>query len=160
MRTVWLIAAALVSFLLWVALLATAGLAFAACSSPTAPDPTPAPVPIAIVVPAQPAPEPAPAPTPQPPAPTPAPQPEPVWTATVDQAHWYGAETLPQTFVIEWRYTTLWFGPVTAPIQIHDDRSIFAKSDGFSIQLVFDGDHGTWIFNGLSGQASGTVVLR
>lgn len=128
----------------------------AACAgSPTQPTPQPGPsvATVAAPEPAPPLPEPPPAPAP---APVPAPpQPAHSWHATTT----YGT-ALPASFDVEWRYTTLWFGPLTAEIAIQDGRSVFARTPSFSIQIVLDGNRGSWTYNGLSGQASGVLVLE
>jgi len=131
----------------------------AACAgSPTQPTSTPQPGPSVATV-AAPDPEPAPAPEP-----TPAPEPQPVPAPPQPAPSWHATTTsgtaLPATFDVEWRYTTLWFGPLTAEITIQDGRSVFARTPSFSIQIVLDGNRGSWTYNGLSGQASGVLVLE
>jgi hypothetical protein len=117
-------------------------------SGPTAPTPTTTPQPVT-------APAPVPEPLPEPPS-VPVPTPPPVAPKA-----WHGTTThgtvLPANFDVEWRYTTLWFGPLTAEIALQDGGSVFARTPSFSIQIVHDSERGTWIYNGLAGQASGEL---
>jgi hypothetical protein len=141
----------------------------AACGgSPTSPTPTsstpstaqttPAPPPVAE----PPAPQPQP-PTPTPtPAPTPAPAPAPtkvVLHASVESSHWYaGASfTLPDNFdiVIEGQTVKIaTLDPLPFSTFRSNDDFIVRRSD---FTLVVRGT--TFEFNGLQGQASGTVTL-
>jgi hypothetical protein len=134
-----------------------------ACSggTPTGPTtvPTPTPVPPVVV----PAPEPTPEPVPEPaPAPVPSPVPTAKWTGAVETEHWFGAAQLSGHFDISFRYNDLQFDRLAATILIQDTRSVFAKTaDGASIQIVFSGPtYGSWTYNGLKGQASGTLEFK
>lgn len=142
-----------------------AGLTACSGGSPTGPTPSPTPTPEPPVVvapeptPAPPVPVPEPAPVPVPPS---VPAPVKAWTGATETAHWFGPAPFGGHFPIEWRYSDLWFGGITATIQIQDNRSIFARTaDGASIQIVFaGGTYGSWTYNGLKGQASGTLEYK
>jgi hypothetical protein len=109
-----------------------------------------------------PAPTPAPAPAPAPPAPSPDPAPGPAQTilhATVSTSHWYpgAAFTLPDSFdvVIDGstaKIATLDPLPFGAFIS-NDDFIVKQKDFEFTVRA------GTFSFNGLAGQASGTIAL-
>ncbi len=144
-------------------------LALAACGSvqgPTAPTTSGSTVSTPEAPPASPpAPEPAPAPAPiptPPPAPQPPPEPVKAWHATTETAQWYIAPApLPSRFDVEWRYDTLWFGPIVATIAAQDKHGILATiPPTVTIQIVLTGNHGTWTFNGIAGQASGTLIYE
>ena len=140
----------------------------AACGgSPTSPTPTSSTPSTAQTTPAPPqvaeppAPQP-PAPTPTPtPAPTPAPAPVPakvVLHATVESSHWYpGASfTLPDSFDIVIDGETVKIATLD-PLPF----SVFRSNDDFIVRrsdfsLVVQGT--TFWFNGLAGQASGTLA--
>jgi hypothetical protein len=124
-----------------------------------APSPTPAPDPAPV-----PAPTPPPEPSPEPPTtpvPPPAPAPPPgvvTYHATVTNAHWYGPVILPDHFDVRISEGRITFGPLTADVLIQDTKSVFARPDGASLQLVFDANGGSWIYSGQAGEASGTLV--
>ena len=108
-----------------------------------------------------PAPEPTPAPSPAPaPAPTPAPAPappEPVarYTAHVDSAHWSDAPVFTSpTFEVTRYADRIVFGSATVPIVYQDDRSFIARTS----EMTFSVADATWTFNGLAGQAAGTLA--
>lgn len=164
------------TFFLWLALIVTAALAMVACGETTSPtSPTPGASVASITAPPEPAPEPAPeeptvdppppSPLPEPPAPAPAPAPpapvptpppptpRAVWTAQVDNAHWYGAPLLPPTFSIRMVDGRLLCGDLTIPIVLQDDRSIVARTS----EMTFSITGTAWTFNGIAGQASGSL---
>ena len=112
-----------------------------------APEPTPAP---------SPAPVPTPAPAPTPPAPAPAP-PEPVarYTAHVDSAQWFDAPVFTSpTFDVTRFADRIVLGSVSVPIVYQDDRSLIARTS----EMTFSVADATWTFNGLAGQAAGTLA--
>ena len=127
-------------------------------------EPAPAPAPLPSPAPGPPTPTPTPSPTPTPaPAPVPSPAPAPsdnhvVLHATVEQSHWYpnASLTLPQTFDL-----TIDGDRVTIPTLDPLPFSYYKSSEDFIVktkdfELVVQGT--TFTFNGLSGQASGSVV--
>lgn len=146
----------------WIVLV---GLVLVACGgSPTQPDSVPTTPETPVTAPA---PTPDPAPTPAPPAPVPVPPtPDPTWTATTTFAHWFGPASVPDTFAVEWRYDTLWFGDLVATIRAQDGQSIFAivrgtnATDYTSILVVRDGTSGTWTLDSPTGQARGNLTLK
>ena len=142
--------------------------ALAACADaplPTAPAPVlvpvvapeaPAPAPAAPVVPV-PAPAPVPAP---PPLPVPSPPPDPSWSATVTSAHWYGAAALPASFTITFERplpsgaVSVAIGPsLRLPLLLDGDDWI-AKDHEATFSVI----GGAWTFNGVAGQAMGTLA--
>jgi type IV secretory pathway VirB10-like protein len=129
----------------------------ASANSPLAitnpPSPAPAPEPA-------PAPNPAPVPTPTPdpaPVPPPAPAPDPVarYTAHVDSAQWFStpAFTSP-TFEVTRYADRIVFGSASVPIVYQDDRSFIARTS----EMTFSVADATWTFNGVAGQAAGTLA--
>lgn len=143
--------------LMLVALLTLVSACNGSPTSPTPPAPTP-PVPPVVVVP-----EPEPTPVPVPPIPTP----QPRWIAAIEFEHWFGPSPLSGHFDVEWRYDDLWFGQLAAHIIKQDASGIFAvvpgtnATDGSKIQITFYGPtYGTWSFNGLQGQAVGTIEFK
>jgi hypothetical protein len=135
--------------------------------SPTSPESVSSQSTTAVVSPTPaPAPEPGPAPPagPTPDGPTnPAPPPGApatvvTYQATVTSAHWYGAAVLPDQFDVQISDGRITFGPLTADVLIQDARSVFARPNGANLQLLFDGDGGSWTYNGEAGQAMGTLV--
>jgi len=106
-----------------------------------------------------PAPEPTPAPVPAPvptPAPAPAP-PEPVarYTAHVDSAQWFDAPVFTSpTFEVTRYGDRIVLGSVSVPIVYQDDRSLIARTS----EMTFSVADAAWTFNGVAGQASGTLA--
>jgi len=121
-----------------------------AITNPPGPAPAPEPTP---------APSPAPVPTPAPaPTPTPAPAPpEPVarYTAHVDSAQWFDAPVFTSpTFDVTRFADRIVLGSVSVPIVYQDDRSLIARTS----EMTFSVADATWTFNGLAGQAAGTLA--
>jgi hypothetical protein len=106
-----------------------------------------------------PAPEPTPAPVPAPvPTPAPAPAPsEPVarYTAHVDSAQWFNAPVFTSpTFEVTRYADRIVLGSVSVPIVYQDDRSLIARTS----EMTFSVADATWTFNGVAGQAAGTLA--
>ena len=81
-----------------------------------------------------------------------------MYHAAVTNAHWYGAAILADHFEVRIGEGRITFGPLTADVLIQDARSVFARPDGANLQLLFDGNGGSWTYSGEAGQASGTLV--
>jgi hypothetical protein len=77
---------------------------------------------------------------------------------TVMNAHWYGPTILPDKFDVRISDGRIVFGPLTADVVLQDAGSLFARPDGATLQLWFDGTSGSWAYTGSGGQASGTLV--
>lgn len=125
--------------------------------SPTGPDPVPAPP---VSTPSTPEPtapptvEPAPVPTP-----TPAPPAPKRWRAATDTEHWFGPALLSGHFEVSWTTDTLSADRYNAwPVLAVLERSILAGNRDATFTVVFTGPTtGTWTFNGVAGQAAGTL---
>ena len=146
--------------LLLVALMGCSG------QGPTAPTPPPK---AAEVTPGPPAPAPPPDP-PAPPAPVPAPPAPPapapkvddieVYEATTDRASWPQGAVLPSTFEVTLNFTTwtMQVGPLHDLTIYGSDRSHpFFKEGTLTVSLSVNGTKGTWVFQNLPGEASGTL---
>ena len=146
------------------------GVLTACGSSPTMPTPTDAQPPVQATTnppanppttPPSPAPAPAPTPTPAPaPAPSPAPTPAPAGTilhAVVTTSQWFpgAAFTLPQKFDVVIDGDTVKIATLDPlPFAFHkrDDEFIVKQKD-----FEFTVQGGTFVFNGIAGQATGTI---
>lgn len=115
------------------------------CSAPTSPTPAPAPSPAPVAT-VPPAPPPTPAPTP----------PTSVrYTATVTSAQWYGAPWFGDTFVVEKFADRVLVNGREFPAPVGNDAAWTTRLGNDAQFSVYEG--GTWIFNGIAGQASGTL---
>jgi hypothetical protein len=141
-----------------------------ACASPTAPAPTvteppvqktadaPTTPPATPPAPTPPVPTP-PVPTPAPaPAPAPAPSPTTVLHATVTLSHWYpnATLTLPERFDVVIRKDTATIAtldPLPFGYYTSDDDFIVKQTD-----FTFVVQGGRFTFNGVAGQATGTIA--
>jgi hypothetical protein len=128
-------------------------------TGPPAPAPPAAPTP----PPAPPAP---PAPAPTPPAPPVPPPPEPkaddieVYEATTDRASWPQGAVLPETFEVTLNFSTwtMQVGPLRDLTIYGNDRfHPFFKGGTVTVSLSVNGTKGTWVFQNLPGEASGTL---
>jgi hypothetical protein len=132
------------------------------------PDPTPSPAPTPA-----PAPEPSPAPGPAPappgpaPAPAPAPQPAPGWTfdGSTSQAHWFAAPTLPDRFELEIANGSVQASGHTFPILSQAPDNVYVIAGTRNVETLTLEYYGPtdgsgswrWTYNGLPGQATGTL---
>jgi hypothetical protein len=126
--------------------------------------PTPVPVP-------GPTPEPTPAPTPSPaPTPVPTPSPGPTWTfdGSTTQAHWYDAAVLPDRFQLEIANGSVQAAGHNFPILSQGPDNVYVVAGTRNVEtltLEYSGPtdgSGTWrwTYNGLPGQATGTLSRR
>lgn len=123
---------------------------------------TPAPAPPAGGDNPSPAPAPAPPPIPAPPpTPGPAPVPEPGvqrWTATVTSAHWVNAAALPDTFEVELRGQIVRFGTLPQlPVIARTDTAFAAGHPGTVLEAHLESTGWVWSYQGVEGQAAGTM---
>ena len=148
-------------------------------AGPTAPGATPSGQ--AAIVTQPPAPTPAPPnptpapPAPEPPAPVPAPIPPPPpsapnWTfdGSTSQAHWYGQPVLPDRFDLEIANGSVQAAGHNFPIQSQAPGNVSVIAGTRNVEtltLEYDGpEDGSgswrWTYNGLAGQATGTLTRR
>jgi hypothetical protein len=133
------------------------------------PQPTPGPAPNPPPAPT-PTPAPSPVPTPAPPPTSPAPVPGgDVWhgSATTQDALWHASPSpVPSSFQVKWDRKMVTFGDLTASVILWEETNgsigIFAQPAGLNLQIVFDTTTGvgSWTLSGLSGQASGTLMVE
>lgn len=135
----------------------------AAIVTPPAPAPAP-PVP----APAPPAPEPTPTPVPAPvPPPTPS---TPTWTfdGSTSQAHWYGQPVLPDRFDLEIGKGSVQAAGHSFPIQSQAPGNVYVIAGTRNVETLtleyYGPEDGSgswrWTYNGLAGQATGTLTRR
>lgn len=78
------------------------------------------------------------------------------WThyhVTVDQAHWYETPPFDESFTAVVGHDVVIFGALELPIAYRTETSVIATSPDATI--VIEGHE--WSFNGIAGQASGTI---
>lgn len=131
--------------------------------SPTGPSPSPTPP---VPAPSTPEPTPAPPVTPEPPpvVPVPVPVPTPApkrWIAATETEHWYGPALLSGHFEVAWGSTLTADRYNTWPVLFMGESSILAGDRNATFSIVFTSPtSGTWTFNGLAGQAAGTLTYE
>jgi hypothetical protein len=83
-----------------------------------------------------------------------------VYEATTDRASWPQGAVLPETFEVTLNFTTwtMHVGPLRDLTIYGDDRfHPFFKDGTVTVSLSVNGTKGTWVFQNLPGEASGTL---
>ena len=143
-----------------------AGQTDAVASAPVSPTPAPVPGPTP-----EPTPAPTPAPTPTPgPTPVPTPSPGPTWTfdGSTTQAHWYDVAVLPDRFQLEIVSGSVQAADHNFPILSQGRDNVYVVAGTRNVETLTLEYHGPtdgsgtwrWTYNGLPGQAAGTLSRR
>lgn len=144
----------------------SSGPADVVASAPVPPTPVPDPTP-------EPTPAPTPSPTPIPtptPTPVPPPSPGPTWTfdGSTTQAHWYGVAVLPDRFQLEIVNGSVQAAGHNFPILSQGPDNVYVVAGTRNVETLtleyYGPPDGTgtwrWTYNGLPGQATGTLNRR
>jgi hypothetical protein len=114
---------------------------------------------------------PTPSPTPAPtPSPTPAPAPSAKWTfeGSTTQAHWYEAAVLPERFDLEIGDGSVKAAERNFPVLSRAPENVSVIAGTRNVETLTLEYHGpedgsgswTWTYNGLAGQAVGTLTRK